>query len=274
MAKTALALERLYLVSIPVVFLLLVLRQAAGLSPWWNLAAVVLIGVFFTAAAAARLVSHRSVRKRGVRAPVEVAPPLSGEWVAVNSPADKVPSHGTRMNGQAYAIDVFMDSGRPLVDGWWPLMRRPDDGFPAFGRPILAVADATVVHVSDGQRDHRSRNSWPGLVYLFLEGVVRSIGGTRFIFGNHVVLDLGHGVYAAYAHFKQGSIEVEAGDRVAVGQRIGLCGNSGNSSEPHLHFQLMDQPDIPLAAGVPFTWTGIGVPAAGEAFHAPGTAHR
>jgi hypothetical protein len=274
MAKTALALQRLYLVSIPVVFLLLVCGQALGLSPWWNLAAVVLIGALLAASAAARFVWHRTGRKREDSAPVEVEPPLSGEWVAVNSPADKVPSHGTRENGQAYAIDVFVDSGRPLVDGWWPMTRRPDDGFPAFGRPVLAVADATVVHVSDGQRDHRSRNSWPGLVYLFLEGFARSIGGAHRIFGNHVILDLGDGVYAAYAHLKRGSTEVAAGDRVTAGQQIGLCGNSGNSSEPHLHFQLMDHPEIPLSAGIPFRWTGVGVPAAGESFTAPASSPR
>lgn len=203
------------------------------------------------------------------REAVEVAPPVSGTWIAVNSPADKVPSHGVRGSGQEYAIDVFMDSGRPLVDGWWPAMRRPDDGFPAFGQPILAVANATVVHVCDGQRDHLSRNSWPGVLYLrVFEGIVRSIGGVRRIFGNHVVLDLGDGVYAAYAHFKRGSIEVSAGDRITVGQRIGLCGNSGNSSEPHLHFQLMDHPKIALAQGIPFTWTGVGVPSEGEPFTA------
>ncbi|GAA1466552.1 M23 family metallopeptidase [Nocardiopsis exhalans] len=268
MAKTARVLQRLYLLSIPVVFLLLVLRQSLGLSPWWNLAAVVLVGALFAAAATSRAVWHRAERKREAPDPVEVAPPVSGEWTAVNSPADKVPSHGVRGTGQEYAIDVFVDSGRPLVDGWWPVTRRPDDGFPAFGQPILAVADATVVHVSDGQRDHRSRNSYPGLLYLFGEGCVRAFGGVHRIFGNRVVLDLGGGVYAAYAHLKRGSIEVAEGDRVTAGQRIGLCGNSGNSSEPHLHFQLMDHPEIPRATGVPFRWTGVGVPGAGRPFAA------
>ncbi|GAA1098226.1 M23 family metallopeptidase [Nocardiopsis metallicus] len=209
------------------------------------------------------------------REAVEVAAPVSGEWIAVNSPADKVPSHGARGSGQEYAIDVFVDSGRPVIDGWWPAMRRPDDGFPAFGQPILAVADATVVHVSDGQRDHLSRNSWPGLAYMYVvEGIVRGNAGWRFIFGNHVILDLGDGVYAAYAHLKRGSVEVAAGDRVTVGQRIGLCGNSGNSSEPHLHFQLMDHPEIRRATGIPFRWTGVGVPGAGKPFTPPEPAPR
>lgn len=203
-------------------------------------------------------------------ATVEVSPPVAGEWVGLNTPADKVPSHGTHQYGQTYAIDIYMASGLPQRSFWWPVTRRPDDGFPAFGQPILAVADATVVHVSDGQRDHRSRNTWPGLLYLLLiESNVRGLSGARWVIGNHVILDLGNGVYAAYAHLKKGSIEVGEGDRVTVGQRIGLCGNTGNSSEPHLHFQLMDHPKFTRALGVPFRWTGVGVPSAGEPFTAP-----
>ncbi|MFE9245617.1 peptidoglycan DD-metalloendopeptidase family protein [Nocardiopsis sp. NPDC006938] len=200
-------------------------------------------------------------------ATVEVAPPVAGRWVALNSPADRVPSHGTHQYGQTYAIDVYVDEGRPPGRGsWWPLSRRPDDGYPAFDQPLFAVADATVARVDDRQRDHRSRDTWPGLLYLFAESIVRSVGGARRVVGNHVVLDLGDGVYAAYAHLRKGSAEVRVGDRVTTGQPIGRCGNSGNSSEPHLHFQLMDHPNPGRAAGVPFRWTGIGVPAARQAF--------
>lgn len=210
----------------------------------------------------------RKPSEQAVRdATVEVAPPVTGEWVGLNSPADRVPSHGTHQYGQTYAIDVYVDEGRPPGRSyWWPLSRRPDDGYPAFDQPLLAVADATVVRVRDGQRDHRSRDTWPALPYMFLEGIVRSLGGARRVIGNHVVLDLGDGVYAAYAHLRRGSAEVREGDRVTVGERIGRCGNSGNSSEPHLHFQLMDHPDPHRAVGVPFRWTGVGVPAAGQSF--------
>lgn len=208
-------------------------------------------------------------------ATVEVAPPVAGEWLGLNSPADKVPSHGTHELGQTYAIDIFIGSDRPRFDGWWPLSRRPDDGYEAFGEPLLAVADATVVRVSDGLRDHHSRSSWPGVVYMtVVEGVVRPVGGPRWIIGNHVVLDLGDGVFAAYAHLKKGSAEVREGDRVTMGQRIGRCGNTGNSSEPHLHFQLMDHADFGRAVGIPFRWTGVGVPRAGEPFTAPDPAPR
>ncbi|MEU3580720.1 M23 family metallopeptidase [Streptomyces globisporus] len=206
--------------------------------------------------------------------PVEVDPPVTGRWSALNSPADKVPSHGTHVYGQTYAIDIVADPetaegeppARPAFRWFWPLFRR-NHAFPAFGAPLLAVADATVVRASDGQRDHLSRNSLLGLVYLMLiEGNIRSIAGARRVIGNHVILDLGDGTYAAYAHVRRGSLRVKAGDTVRAGQRIGSVGNSGNSSEPHLHVHLMDSPDLDDARGVPFTWRGVGVPANGETF--------
>ncbi|MFJ1595063.1 M23 family metallopeptidase [Kitasatospora albolonga] len=208
------------------------------------------------------------------REPVEIGPPVTGRWSALNSPADKVPSHGTHVYGQTYAIDIVAEpevadgtsQARPPFRFLWPVVRR-NDRFPAFGAPLLAVADATVVRVSDGQRDHLSRNSLPALAYLMLiEGNVRMTLGAHRIFGNHVVLDLGGGTYAAYAHVRRGSLKVRAGDRVRAGQEIGQVGNSGNTTEPHLHFQLMDHPDLHTARGIPFTWRGVGVPGGGETF--------
>ncbi|MFI5723838.1 M23 family metallopeptidase [Streptomyces cyaneofuscatus] len=208
------------------------------------------------------------------RPAVEVEPPVTGRWSALNSPADKVPSHGTHAYGQTYAIDIVAEPetgageppARPPFRLFWPLVRRNRD-FPAFGAPLLAAADATVVRASDGQRDHLSRNSLPALLYLMLiEGDVRSIVGAHRIIGNHVILDLGDGTFALYAHLQRGSLQVKAGDTVRAGQLLGRVGNSGNTTEPHLHFQLMDGPDPDSARGIPFTWRGVGVPAGGETF--------
>ncbi|MCX4709976.1 M23 family metallopeptidase [Streptomyces sp. ID03-2B] len=217
----------------------------------------------------------RAAAPRGEpRPPVEVGPPVTGRWTALNSPADKVPSHGTHVYGQTYAIDIVADPeagegeppARPAFRWLWPLFRR-NRAFPAFGAPLLAVADATVVRASDGERDHLSRTSLPALLYLMLiEGNVRSIIGVHRIIGNHVILDLGDSTYAVYAHLQRGSLRVRPGDRVRAGQRLGRVGNSGNTTEPHLHFHLMDGPDPDSARGVPFTWRGVGVPANGETF--------
>ncbi|MEV0255200.1 M23 family metallopeptidase [Streptomyces sp. NPDC050732] len=225
------------------------------------------------AAIAVSATLSRSARRRieaDPPAPVEVAPPVAGRWSALNSPADKVPSHGTHYLAQTYAIDITAEPedgpARPRPVWFWPVARH-GRAYPAFGEPLYAVADATVVHAEDGQRDHLSRSSLLGVLYFWLvEGVGRTLGGARRVIGNHVVLDLGDGTYALYAHVQQGSLAVRAGDKVALGQRIGGCGNSGNSTEPHVHFQLMDGPDPETARGVPFSWRGIGVPRNRETF--------
>ncbi|QNE75996.1 peptidoglycan DD-metalloendopeptidase family protein [Streptomyces finlayi] len=229
----------------------------------------------------------RTERARTVP-PVEVEPPVAGRWSALNSPADKVPSHGTHGYGQTYAIDIVAEpefepkplseeggeeggekaAVRPPFRWLWPVVRRNRD-FPAFGAPLLAVADGTVVHASHGQRDHLSRNSGPALAYLMLiEASVRDMTSARRIVGNHLVLDIGDGTYAMYAHLRRGSLRVRAGDTVRAGQELAECGNSGNSTEPHVHFQLMDDPDLDVARGIPFSWRGIGIPANGEHFTA------
>ncbi|MGW2015950.1 M23 family metallopeptidase [Streptomyces sp. NPDC001927] len=213
-----------------------------------------------------------TARRAAAAAPhaaIEVDPPVTGRWSALNSPADRTPSHGTHQYGQTYAIDIVEEDEqrpRPAFARLWPVAR-PSEDFPAFGAPLLAVADATVVHAEDRQRDHLSRNSLPAVAYLMLvESAVRLLAGARRVTGNHLVLDLGDGTYAMYAHLKRGSLAVRAGDRVVAGQELARCGNSGNSTEPHVHFQLMDGPDLTTARGLPFTWRGVGVPKNGETF--------
>lgn len=83
---------------------------------------------------------------RGPREPVEAATPVTGRWTALNSPADRTPSHGTHAYGQTFAIDVVAgpEPGvRPGFRRLGPIVRR-DSAFPAFGAPLLAVADVTV----------------------------------------------------------------------------------------------------------------------------------
>jgi murein DD-endopeptidase MepM/ murein hydrolase activator NlpD len=69
--------------------------------------------------------------------------------------------------------------------------------------------------------------------------------------GNHVVLDIGDGFFAFYAHMKPGSVRVRVGQKVRAGAVLGLLGNSGNSSAPHLHFHVMDGPSVLGSEGVP-----------------------
>jgi murein DD-endopeptidase MepM/ murein hydrolase activator NlpD len=73
--------------------------------------------------------------------------------------------------------------------------------------------------------------------------------------GNHVVIER-LGVFVALCHLRCGSVGVHAGQRVVPGDVIGGCGNSGNSTEPHLHVQAMDGPDPGRAAAVPISFPG------------------
>ncbi|MEV1047136.1 M23 family metallopeptidase [Streptomyces sp. NPDC049916] len=269
------AVEKAHRISWLMLFALVAAEVVADLpGPGWATtflpAAVVAVLLLTTTVFQSRAAAPRG----GPREPVEVGPPVTGRWTALNSPADKTPSHGTHAYGQTYAIDIVAEPrtaegeppARPPFRLLWPPARR-NDRFPAFGEPLFAVADATVVRVGDGQRDHLSRTSLPALVLLLLiEANVRSVLGVHRVLGNHVVLDLGGGTYAVYAHLRRGSAAVAAGDTVRSGQEIGRVGNSGNTTEPHLHFHLMDGPDPDAARGVPFTWRGVGVPAGGEAF--------
>jgi hypothetical protein len=96
------------------------------------------------------------------------------------------------------------------------------------------------------------------------KGSARELIGPGALLGNHVVLDLGDGIYAVLAHLKRGSIGVQKGQVVRVGQKLAECGNSGNSSEPHIHFQLMDTPRAAFAAGLPFRFSGHDMPKNGQ----------
>ena len=237
----------------------------------WTATALVAVGVVALFVPAAVPAASR-------RAAIRVRPPVTGRWTALNSPASRTPSHGTHAYAQTYAIDLVHEPGpgppRPGLASW-PLARRPE-AFPGFGQPVLAPADGTVVKVSDWQRDHWSRTSWLALVVMLLaEATLRELTGPGRVLGNHIVIDLGDGAYALLAHLRRRSAVVTAGQRVAAGQQLAGCGNSGNSTEPHVHFQLMDRPGVLLASGLPFSFdgqpAGQGVPRTGQALLAPGT---
>lgn len=189
---------------------------------------------------------------------ISVVSPVAGRWLGMNSPVDKVPSHGVRAYGQAYAIDLVYEpvgKKRPAF-GEGPAMRSPEE-YPAFGQPVRAMVDGEVVAVLDTLRDHRARSSMSGIVYMMIEGAIRELAGPKFIIGNHVTIRSDDGVFAVVAHIKNGSAFVSVGDRVRAGQEIAECGNSGNSSEPHVHAQLMDRRSAWTGQGVPFSFVDV-----------------
>lgn len=110
----------------------------------------------------------------------------------------------------------------------------------AYGQDVLAMVDGVVVTAIDGIPD-----SVPGE----LDGA--------YVTGNFVVLRHDGGVHSAYAHLAPGSLKVKQGNRVRRGQVIGACGNSGYSSEPHLHVQFQDGPRFDRSWGVEPVFTEV-----------------
>jgi murein DD-endopeptidase MepM/ murein hydrolase activator NlpD len=72
--------------------------------------------------------------------------------------------------------------------------------------------------------------------------------------GNFIVIDLGDGQYAQYAHLRPGSVKVKVGDRVRRGQHVAQVGISGDARVPHLHFQVADSIDFLAGEGLPYVF--------------------
>ncbi len=179
--------------------------------------------------------------------PVVIGAAVSGEnWLDGNSCCAVTPHRAAvnPINGglhvpERYAIDFVQldDSGR-VFDG-------PVDDISSYayeGADILAVGDGPVVWMVWDLPEQKPGANPTGLT-------VQQYGG------NHIVQDLGNGVYAFYAHLQPGNPEgLEVGQRLTKGQTIATLGNSGNTDAPHLHFHLMDSP-LPLASnGVAFAF--------------------
>lgn len=180
------------------------------------------------------------------REPSVIKPPLRGpNWVDGGGCCD-TSAHRTALNpvnGRLWAAERFaIDYVQLGPDGRLSTgdQSKPES-FAYFGADIHAVGDGRVVSVLDGlpeQVPGRNPTGLPLNQYA----------------GNHVVQDLGDGNFALYAHIKTGTVAVKPGDRLTAGQVIGNVGNTGNSSAPHLHFQIMSSPDPLGSNGLPFVF--------------------
>lgn len=179
------------------------------------------------------------------REAVVIAPPLRGPgWVVGNGCCSEFTAHrGTVLpvNGAAHVAERFaIDFVQ--IDPLGRLFEGPLDqlsSYPYFGDEILSATGGKVVGVVDDIPETPAGALPPSIT-------AEKAGG------NHVVVAMGHGRYAFYAHMQPGSVRVKVGQKVKVGQTLGLLGNSGNSDAPHLHFHIMDSPHPLLANGLPY----------------------
>jgi hypothetical protein len=179
------------------------------------------------------------------RAPVVLGPPVGGaRWYAAGSCCDGphrralMSIGGGRYLGQRFAIDFNQLDAQNRGGSGDPLL---PESFPTFGQPVLAVADATVAVAIDRYPDLRVNEE-------------REAPGAATEGGNRIMLDLGDGRFAAYAHLQAGSVRVRPGDRVVRGQAMAKAGSSGTGGGPHVHFQVMDRLSVLHANGLPFAF--------------------
>jgi hypothetical protein len=191
--------------------------------------------------------------------PVIVEFPLRGEWMAPNTPGTKVPSHGTEQLGQKYAYDFLQ------VDWNKKGMRFYNAGklrYNLFGVPlskcfcwdkeVYAPCDGKVIECEDGFNERRIVHLLTDMAVVIKNALFfNHKRGWQPVLGNYLIMDCGNGVYAFFAHFRKGSMNVSVGENVKKGQLIGKVGHSGNSTAPHLHFHLMDNSDLLEANGIP-----------------------
>ena len=179
----------------------------------------------------------------GYCAPMDFSLPFHGCWLVANGGVTPETSHSWEIPQQRYAYDFLIvdRDGRSFSgdDATNP------EAYYCYGREILAPADGFVVALYADAPDSPINKRRP-------------VCAADDLRGNFVLLNHGSGVYSLLCHLKPGSIYVHVGQAVARGERIARCGNSGNTTEPHLHFQLQAGRDFCAAPSLPIPFAHIG----------------
>lgn len=180
------------------------------------------------------------------RPAIEIQPPLAGNgWLAVTACCGpnvhrdlRLAIDGRRIEtGESFAVDYGQLQGNKLHEG----DGSTNEQFFGFGAEVLAVADATVVFTQDGEPEQTPGEAIPATTFS-------QIGG------NKVILQIAPKVFAAYEHLQPGSLTVKVGDKVKTGAVLAKLGNTGPSTGPHLHFGLLDRPNIATGRALPFVF--------------------
>lgn len=199
--------------------------------------------------------------------PLLTSPLPDGDWLAGNGPSNTsdhrrtvVAIGGRSWISQRFAIDFVMVGANGDT---WHDSRERNENFWGFGQPVRAVAGGEVVEAID----------------LFPDNVPGQLPATTLenIAGNHVIIRIADGVYATFAHLRHGSVRVQTHQRVKRGDVIADVGNSGNTTAPHLHFQVTDAAATLGAEGIPYVfdrYTFLGNGADFEESHHPSVPRR
>ncbi|SFE60936.1 M23 family metallopeptidase [Peptostreptococcus sp. D1] len=168
--------------------------------------------------------------------------PFDGAWVCVNGCVSKEYSHSWNIPAQRYAYDfIILDENNESHRGDIQKM----DSYYCYNREILAPADGTVIKIMNKSDDSSILKRAKFIVHA------------NNIAGNYIIIKHFENEYSLLAHLKKDSFTVKEGECVSRGQVVALCGNSGNSSEPHLHFQIQNGESFYNSLGVPILFRDI-----------------
>ncbi|MCX7826297.1 MAG: peptidoglycan DD-metalloendopeptidase family protein [Verrucomicrobiae bacterium] len=170
--------------------------------------------------------------------------PVNGEWYVLWGGATEEQNRHARTRSQRRALDLLIRDAQGKSfqgDG-----KRNEDYY-AYGKEVLAPADGAVILAIDGVPDNKpdSPNNFMAL-------------------GNCIMIQHAESEFSLLAHLQMGSLLVKPGSPVKIGQPIARCGNSGNSSEPHLHFHLQNLPVLQEGIGFPPVFQNIRVTTGGR----------
>jgi len=167
--------------------------------------------------------------------------PFTGKWTVANGGVTKKLSHSWFLPSQRYAYDFIIadDEGKSSSGD-----KRSLHSYYCYDKDIVAPGDGKVVGMHNWHKDS------------FVDGKNAYCDSINLA-GNYIVIKHNDTEYSAITHLVPGSIKVKKGDIVKQGEVIAKCGNSGNSSEPHIHFQLQSGKSFFLSAGLPIAFTNI-----------------
>jgi hypothetical protein len=177
------------------------------------------------------------------------APVEGTHWIADDGPSNAPDNHHRR---GIFVVDGAMTISRRYAIDWKQVEQglpyhgdiHADRSYYAYDKPVLAVANATVVYVRDGLPDNppgHNKDFHPARPVTF-----DNAGG------NTITLDLGDGQYAHYFHLKAGTLQVKKGQHVRAGDVIAHVGASGDAREPHLHFEVTTETSFLAGEGIPY----------------------
>ncbi len=175
--------------------------------------------------------------------------PFNGAWNIAWGGDTRAQNHHIDVAAQKGAFDIVImnDEGKTYRTNG-----KTNEDYYAFGQPLLAPCDAEVVQAVDGIKDNIPGEKNP-----------------MFVPGNSVMLKTPNNEFILLAHFKNHSVKVKEGEQVKQGQVLGYCGNSGNSTGPHLHFHIENVEDMNIATGAKCYFENIVVNGSGQKDYSP-----